>query len=72
LLAGKGEIVRSELDGHTVWTIDLANGVDAQDVLKACVDGNVKLARFEPVRAHLHDAFVHLVGASAATETEAV
>jgi ABC-2 type transport system ATP-binding protein len=36
-------------------------GSDAQDVLKACVDADVKLTRFEPVRAHLHDAFVHLV-----------
>ncbi|WP_417486281.1 ABC transporter ATP-binding protein [Maricaulis sp.] len=75
LLAGKGEIARGEpVDGNAVWTIDLASGIDAQDVLKACVDGGVKLARFEPVRAHLHDAFVHLVGASATAnaETEAV
>ena len=75
LLAGKGEIARGEpVDGNAVWTIDLASGTDAQDVLKACVDSGVKLARFEPVRAHLHDAFVHLVGASATAnaETEAV
>tara|TARA_R110000868_G_scaffold256547_1_gene513299 strand:+ start:2113 stop:3075 length:963 start_codon:yes stop_codon:yes gene_type:complete len=46
------------------WVINLARGVDAQDVLKACVDGDIKLLRFEPARAHLHDAFVHLVEAS--------
>lgn len=73
LLVGKGQVAReAPVDGNAVWTIDLASGADAQDVLKACVDGGVKLARFEPVRAHLHDAFVHLVGSSAAAETETV
>lgn len=48
-------------DGNLAWTVELNQRADAQDVLKACVDGQVKLARFEPVRAHLHDAFVHMV-----------
>lgn len=62
-----GEIVEAGNGGTgdaRRWVINLARGVDAQDVLKACVDGNIKLLRFEPARAHLHDAFVHLVETS--------
>jgi ABC-2 type transport system ATP-binding protein len=51
-------------EGRQVWRADLADGADAQDLLRACVDAGVALRRFEPVRAHLHDAFVHLVGTS--------
>ncbi len=67
VFAALGEIVEassSSTDDVRRWVINLARGVDAQDVLKACVDGNIKLLRFEPARAHLHDAFVHLVEAS--------
>ena len=69
VLTGLGQVHREEQDGRPVWIVDLAAGADAQDVLKACVDADVKLTRFEPVRAHLHDAFVHLVGSK--TETAA-
>jgi ABC-2 type transport system ATP-binding protein len=48
-------------DGACRWRIDLGPGIDAQHVLKTCVDGDIKLLRFEPARAHLHDAFVQLV-----------
>ena len=51
-------------EGTRAWSLDLAGRASAQDVLKACVDAGVKLTRFEPVRAHLHDAFVHLVETS--------
>tara|TARA_R110002073_G_scaffold1577_7_gene11045 strand:- start:1456 stop:2415 length:960 start_codon:yes stop_codon:yes gene_type:complete len=57
-------------DGARRWLIDLGPGIDAQDVLKACVDGNIRLLRFEPARAHLHDAFVHLVETSGQFSTE--
>ncbi len=53
-------------DGRSVWRADLADGADAQNLLRACVDAGVALRRFEPVRAHLHDAFVHMVGEAAA------
>ncbi len=59
-------------DGNRAWSIELAAGADAQDVLKACVDAGVKLARFEPVRAHLHDAFVHMVESHGQTREETV
>ena len=62
LLSAQGEVVADgEAEGVKTWHVDLAPGADAQDVLKACVDNKVQLARFEPVRAHLHDVFVHLV-----------
>lgn len=63
ILSSQGEVHLDgeEEDGIRRWHVDLGAGADAQDVLKACVDNSVKLARFEPVRAHLHDVFVHLV-----------
>jgi len=63
LLSNMGIVTEGELssEGNRSWKIDLASNSDAQDVLKACVDATVRLARFEPVKAHLHDAFVHLV-----------
>ncbi len=43
------------------WRIDLPEGGSAQPVLHAFVDQGAPLRLFEPVRAHLHDAFVELV-----------
>ena len=72
VLAGMGAITREEAaeTGHAAWIIELAPGANAQTVLKACVDAGVKLARFEPARAHLHDAFVHLVETSSDVDLE--
>lgn len=72
LLDAYGVVRRDEGEDATVrcWSLDLAAGADAQDVLKACVDAGVKLTRFEPVRAHLHDAFVHLVEGAGGKLTE--
>lgn len=66
VFAPLGEIAEASEGANEArqWVINLARGVDAQDVLKTCVDGNIKLLRFEPARAHLHDAFVHLVETS--------
>jgi len=62
VLDSQGIIAPQEApDGLKGWTIELASGSDAQDVLKACVEAGVLLARFEPMRAHLHDVFVELV-----------
>jgi len=43
------------------WRVNLLNGARAQGVLQACVDKGISLRLFEPVRPHLHDAFVRLV-----------
>lgn len=62
ILAATGEISRQDApEGLHGWTVELVAGKDAQDVLKACVGAGVRLARFEPIRAHLHDVFVELV-----------
>ena len=63
LLSRFGTVERGEPDpdGNAVWKVTLNAGVNPQHVLKACVEAGVKLTRFEPVRPHLHDAFVRLV-----------
>lgn len=40
----------------------LKDRAEAHDVLEACVNGGVKLTRFEPKQASLHEAFVAMVG----------
>ncbi|WP_019960940.1 ABC transporter ATP-binding protein [Woodsholea maritima] len=51
-------------EGHHAWRVTLNATSQVQDVLKACVSAGVDLIRFEPIRPHLHDAFVQLVKAS--------
>jgi len=74
ILSGLGQVQENEksLEGNRCWQIDLAPDADAQDVLKACVEASVKLARFEPVKAHLHDAFVHLVESNSHAKKETI
>ena len=57
---------RRALDGGLAeWTLDLAPGVSAGDVLQRAVARGLPLRRFEERRATLHDVFVHLVGPDA-------
>ncbi len=59
-------------DGFHEWTLDLAPGVTASEVLERCTAQALPLRRFEERRATLHDVFVHLVGPDAiATEKAA-
>lgn len=54
---------RQALDGgFAEWTLDLAPGVSASDVLERASTRALPLRRFEERRATLHDVFVHLVG----------
>ena len=48
--------------GLSEWTLDLAPGVAAGDVLQRASAQGLALRRFEERRATLHDVFVHLVG----------
>lgn len=50
------------------WRATLENGAGAQEVLHACVASGAPLRLFEPVRPHLHDAFVVMVGEAHAEE----
>lgn len=52
-------------DGFHEWTLDLAPGVTAGEVLERCTAQALPLRRFEERRATLHDVFVHLVGPDA-------
>lgn len=51
--------------GWSEYSLSLAPGVSAGDVLQRCTANGLPLRRFEERRATLHDVFVHLVGASA-------
>jgi ABC-2 type transport system ATP-binding protein len=73
VLAGFGELVSEGLEddgAEQQWRLTLKAGVDAQAVLRACVEAGLKLTHFEPRRPHLHDAFVALVGEERAAEME--
>jgi ABC-2 type transport system ATP-binding protein len=73
VLSGFGELVREgeDEDGAEInWRLTLKPGIDAQEVLRACVDASLKLTHFEPRRPHLHDAFVALVGEERAADME--
>lgn len=70
-LAPFGDLEQLEDDtDEVVWRLTLKAGVDAQEVLRACVEAGLKLTRFEPRRPHLHDAFVALVGDEQAKDLE--
>lgn len=74
VLSGFGELVREgeDEDGAEInWRLTLKPGINAQEVLRACVDASLKLTHFEPRRPHLHDAFVALVGEEGAADMEA-
>jgi ABC-2 type transport system ATP-binding protein len=54
---------RGSLGGEMYeWTLDLATGVTAGEVLESATRRGLPLRRFEERRATLHDVFVHLVG----------
>lgn len=59
---GKASQRRALDDGFSEWTLDLAPGVSAGDVLQRATQRGLPLRRFEERRATLHDVFVHLVG----------
>ena len=43
------------------WDLVLKPDVTAQNILEVCIEKGIKLVRFEPEKASLHDAFVRLV-----------
>ncbi len=49
----------------------LAPGAQTPDLLERCVEAGVRLTRFEPIRASLHEAFVALVGEDVRADLEA-
>jgi ABC-2 type transport system ATP-binding protein len=63
----------TELARRDDGTLDILLKTDAQvpDLLEKCVDAGVRLTRFEPTRASLHEAFVALVGEDVRADLEA-
>jgi len=57
-----------ESQENDVLSVVMKDAVDTQDILVKAVDQGLKLSRFEPQRASLHEAFVALVGEDAAAE----
>ena len=57
-----------ETDEDGSFRIIMKDKIDAQDILIKAVDQNIKLTRFEPERASLHEAFVAMVGSTAADD----
>jgi ABC-2 type transport system ATP-binding protein len=55
-----------EAHGHRRWSVPLDGPDASRRLLAACAAANAPLALYEPARATLHDAFVRIVGASAA------
>ena len=49
----------------------LARSAKTPDILERCVEAGVRLTRFEPTRASLHEAFVALVGEDVRADLEA-
>ena len=63
----------TELERTESGALDLLLRRDAKvpDILERCVDAGVRLTRFEPTRASLHEAFVALVGEDVRADLEA-
>ena len=63
----------TELERTEAGALDLLLRRDAKvpDILERCVDAGVRLTRFEPTRASLHEAFVALVGEDVRADLEA-
>lgn len=57
--------------GQGLYRLTLKTNADSQDVLEACVKRKIRLTRFEPERATLHEAFVTLVGDKTLTAVNA-
>jgi ABC-2 type transport system ATP-binding protein len=62
-----------EMERRDDGALDLLLTRDAQtpDLLERCVEAGVRLTRFEPMRASLHEAFVALVGEDVRADLEA-
>ena len=62
----------SDIDTRDDGALELLLAPNAQvpDLLEACVEAGVRLTRFEPTRASLHEAFVALVGEDVRADLE--
>jgi ABC-2 type transport system ATP-binding protein len=66
----RAEAVAELEGGWHEWSLELAPGAQAADLLEACTALGLPLRRFEEHRASLHDVFVALVGGDPAAAEE--
>jgi len=74
--SGLGQVVKpfaEDMDRRDDGALDLLLKRESQtpDILERCVEAGVRLTRFEPIRATLHEAFVALVGEDVRADLEA-
>lgn len=65
---GFGISFEREEHGSKRWRARLENGKGSRQLLAACVEAGAPLSLFEPARASLHEAFVAMVGETAAAD----
>ena len=53
------------------WRVELPNGQDAGDLLRATIDASVPIKAFAPEEARLRDVFVSLVSDAEAADLDA-
>jgi ABC-2 type transport system ATP-binding protein len=63
-------LVRGVQDFGQYAEVELADGADPQEILRALVNGGARLTRFEIAAPSLHKIFVDLVGAEAAVASK--
>ncbi len=61
---------RQEEKEENFWRLTLKPDVSADDMLRLCVEKGVKLRHFRMDKAHLHDAFLHLIHQAKGQEKE--
>jgi len=58
------EVVALQADqaNPALWTIEISEQMNPQEILRHCFENNILLTRFEFSEPSLHEVFVHLVG----------
>ena len=54
--------IQADRVNSTLWTIEISEQMNPQEILRHCFEKNILLTRFEFSEPSLHDVFVHLVG----------
>jgi len=58
----EGNVNRIDDNNINQWSVQIAERLNPQDILKTCFNMGINLNRFEFTEPSLHDVFVHLVG----------
>ncbi|MEJ7617424.1 MAG: ATP-binding cassette domain-containing protein [Pyrinomonadaceae bacterium] len=61
-LLSDADLIESVKQNSDEWEILLAQGADAQDLLRRLIDGGARVSKFERIQPSLHDIFISEVG----------